>query len=475
MSAELRRVFSPRLLRGLSLCGLWLGGFGAVAAPRTYRITPDAGRIQFVVEAPLDDISGVSRSVLGSIRLDVEDWSQGSAVLAADLKTFHTGIALRDEDLRDQFFQVERYPSAGLELRRLERASVKALIVGVEAQADALGTFSLHGVRKELRVPVHITREQLGGKNALRVHGTFEVAFSDYAIPRPSRLFLKLGDTAKVSFDAVFVETPAEKPAEIPVVGPEIAASLPSIPVLPVVAHRHARKLSEPESRPKPPAFFFSLTKPEVRGERLFRDPSVGGPGNALSCASCHALSDERLGIVSNGQVKPASSLWDSGQRGSYWRGFAKSLPQAVDLCTRAFMVRHQGAEPRAADDVAAYLQKLSPDATAPRDYSAVLFSRQTGVDRATSGDSAHGQVLLKRYCESCHAEGSVRPPLTRGLYEPDYLVRRVRWIEGYDNQQMPPIPDDRLTDTELRDIVTYLAGDPKERIFERKLHPNPK
>ena len=62
-----------------------------------------------------------------------------------------------------------------------------------------------------------------------------------------------------------------------------------------------------------------------------------------------------------------------------------------------------------------------------------------------------------------------MRPPLSVGLYEADYLVARVRWIAPHDAKQMPPVPLDRLTDSELRDIVTYLVGRPDERIFQRK------
>ena len=68
-----------------------------------------------------------------------------------------------------------------------------------------------------------------------------------------------------------------------------------------------------------------------------------------------------------------------------------------------------------------------------------------------------------------------MRPPLEVGLYEPDYLVARVRWIAPHDAKQMPPIPLDRLTDTELRDIVTYLVGRPDDRIFQRKRSGTPR
>ncbi|HYV49113.1 MAG TPA: cytochrome c, partial [Myxococcaceae bacterium] len=68
-----------------------------------------------------------------------------------------------------------------------------------------------------------------------------------------------------------------------------------------------------------------------------------------------------------------------------------------------------------------------------------------------------------------CHGKGRVRPELTVGLYEPDYLVQRIRWLPGRDSRQMPPMYLDRLVDSDLRNIVTYLAGEQSERIFKRK------
>ena len=95
--------------------------------------------------------------------------------------------------------------------------------------------------------------------------------------------------------------------------------------------------------------------------------------------------------------------------------------------------------------------------------------ARSSGLASSTGGDRELGAKLEKRFCEGCHAVGKVRPPLTPGLYEPDYLVQRVRWLPGHDAKQMPPIYVDRLTDSDLRHIVTYLAGDESKRIFDRK------
>jgi mono/diheme cytochrome c family protein len=221
------------------------------------------------------------------------------------------------------------------------------------------------------------------------------------------------------------------------------------------------------------PAWDFALTSAEGRGERLFRDPAVGSELNANSCWSCHNVHDERTGFFDAvGHVKSNSSLWDSGRRSTYWRGFAETLEQGIDICVRKFMLKPAGAAKEQLADLAAYLRRISPDVQPPQDYTGLVLGRETAIDRPTGGNAERGALLTERHCNYCHAEGALRPPLTPGLYEADYLVKRVRWIPGHDAKQMPPLAMDRLRDGELRDIVTYLVGDEATRIFHRRPKP---
>ena len=135
-------------------------------------------------------------------------------------------------------------------------------------------------------------------------------------------------------------------------------------------------------------------------------------------------------------------------------------------------MLKPTGATKEQLADLATYLRRISPDVQPAQDYSGLVLGRQTAIDRPTGGNAERGAVLTERHCNYCHAEGALRPPLTPGLYEADYLVKRVRWIAGHDAKQMPPMSMERLRDSELRDIVTYLVGDDATRIFHRKPKP---
>jgi polyisoprenoid-binding protein YceI/cytochrome c1 len=444
----------------------------AAAEPRPWTLQKGTGRVRFRVEAPLDSIDGSAAGLSGELRFDEASWAEGKGSIHIDLSGFTTGLSLRDEDLRDQFFQVDRFPQAVLAIARLERPSQGILVAGREGQADAVGTLSLHGKEQPVRIPVTVMLSEEAGHRDLRVTGTFDVAFAEYAIPRPARLFLKLGSVAHVRFEATFRSTaPAAgqvalaAPPPATTVAPASGRTPPRLDLSVLVARRPEKPKTQ-----RSVYWQFAFTTPEGRGERLFRDPGVGGEQNAMTCAACHGWRDERTGLLDPlGQVSPNSTLWDSARRSTFWRGFADSVEQATDLCVRRFMLRPGGGDRSQLADLAAYLRRISPDASAPLDYRTLFLTRKTAIDRPTGGDARRGALLTERHCGRCHAQGAMRPPLEVGLYEPDYLVARVRWIAPHDAKQMPPMPMDRLTDSELRDIVTHLVGPPDARIFQRK------
>jgi polyisoprenoid-binding protein YceI/mono/diheme cytochrome c family protein len=457
---------------------LVLGAAPAAAAPTKFSLARGpAPEIRFTVDAPLDSINGVSQAVSGNVVFDLDTLALSSSRIVADPKSFQTGISLRDEDLRDQFFEATNWPEIVLAVQKLTRFSRSSLQDGEHVQADAQALFSLHGVTHLVTFPVDIQRRGSEGTTSLTVRGKFDVPLADYQIRRPTRLFLKLGEVALVAFEATFAG-PAPDPAA-PAMAQATGTPPPTQPVtsattVTTTARRSgapvvARLPRRPAHKPAGPTFELPFNTPQGRGERLFHDASIGGPGNAVSCASCHSTADERLGLAqAGGAVRPAHSVYDSARRPSLWQGFAPTAGKAGSLCARLFMLLPGGLDEGQQKDLQAYLIKVSPDPAPALSYQTLALTRRSSLENPTRGDPRAGAKLMHHYCDSCHAEGAMRPPLTPGLYEPDYLVARVRWLPGHDSRQMPPTTIDRLTDSELRDIVTYLAGDEGERIFKR-------
>ena len=102
----------------------------ATAEPRAWTLEKGTGRARFRVEAPLDAIDGSSSGLSGELHFDEATWAEGTGKIRISLSGFTTGLTLRDEDLRDQFFQVQRFPEATLTLVRLERPATRAPWLG---------------------------------------------------------------------------------------------------------------------------------------------------------------------------------------------------------------------------------------------------------------------------------------------------------------------------------------------------------
>ena len=444
------------------------------AAPTQFTLV--SGDVDFEIAAPLDTIRGSSRSLQGSITLDPENWAASSssspplARVEIDLESFKTGIELRDRDLREQFFETDKHKSAVLTILALERPSVTRLEKGVTAEAFARGSLSLHGVERELIFPIKVVYDDTAlssdtSRGSLGVSAAFVVPLEQFAMKRPQRLIFKLGKDVRV---VVRGRLRGPAPATTTTTPPEPAIK-PRAPATPLVARK-----APPTEKPRPPAFAFAANTPAGKGERLLGDPGIGGPGNAVSCASCHGVHDERAGLLETRTktVPPSSSLWGVARRPSWWRGIGRSPGHAASICARLFMLRADNLPKAQEDDVAAFLLAISKDPQPPLDYAGLLLPRQKDTPTTTAalpaGDGKRGAALVQRTCVRCHAKGQLRPELTPGLYDKASIVARVRGLRDGDSLQMPAYALDRLTDSELADVVAFLADD-QQRIFLRR------
>jgi polyisoprenoid-binding protein YceI len=164
-------------------CGVLLIAFSARADGVSYLLTkPNQVELRFTVEAPFDTINGNSRAVVGAANWDATAGT-ASAKFIADASTFRTGIDLRDQDLREQFFEVGKHPNIVLEIARVRWKQQPA--PGKPGEGTAEGTLALHGVTQNLSFPIYVTPGELEGKLALYVRCTFPVKFTNFGIQRP--------------------------------------------------------------------------------------------------------------------------------------------------------------------------------------------------------------------------------------------------------------------------------------------------
>jgi mono/diheme cytochrome c family protein len=229
----------------------------------------------------------------------------------------------------------------------------------------------------------------------------------------------------------------------------------------------------KPPRKPKPALIFtyqFKGTDSKALGEKLFHAPATGGEGNKMTCFHCHAKSDEKAGLqLKDGHVRAANTLFNSAKRGKFWGGFASTAAKAANICQKQYMLG-SGLSSEQEEQLQAFIDAISTEASPALDYSVTYNSMQTLLRDPQGGDAAKGKKLADKYCMTCHLDGRVGPVWAPGLYEPDWVVRRVRRGEGHSNKQMPNWTTARLPDDDLRHIVTYLTSPASAApVFNRK------
>jgi polyisoprenoid-binding protein YceI len=112
---------------------------------------------------------------------------------AVDLRTLDTGIALRNEHLRDNYLEVNNGPGfdtatlAGIDLTGFQPDAPNG-------KGSFTGLLTLHGVTRTVTGAVNV--RQAGA--SLRVKASFPVNLSDYSIRKPRYLGVGVKDTIQV-------------------------------------------------------------------------------------------------------------------------------------------------------------------------------------------------------------------------------------------------------------------------------------
>ena len=124
-----------------------------------------------------------------------------------DLTTIDTGIALRNQHLRENYLEVGKgagFDKAVLTDIRLAAADGEAF----EGDSDFTATLSLHGVAKAVTGKVEVRREGAGK----RVRAEFPVTMTDFAITPPIYLGVGVGNRLLVKVQCL--ATPVQRMAK---------------------------------------------------------------------------------------------------------------------------------------------------------------------------------------------------------------------------------------------------------------------
>ena len=109
--------------------------------------------------------------------------------VSVPLEKFVTGIDLRDEHMKEKYFEVKKYPAAILKITQFDLDAA-----GVAKEKPFKGTLKFHGVEREVSGVASASNE--AGKET--VEASFPLILSDYKIDIPSYAGIKVADTVEV-------------------------------------------------------------------------------------------------------------------------------------------------------------------------------------------------------------------------------------------------------------------------------------
>jgi polyisoprenoid-binding protein YceI len=176
---------------------------------QTFNVKDPNGRNQAVFRSStaLEDITGTSSSLSGTVTLDPANVSGATATIVVDVTGIKTGIPMRDEHLQSAgWLDAKSYPTITFTLKQLKNPKNSN---PTTIQAVAAGTFTLHGVTQPVEFPVTLmylpeseqTKKRAPG-DLLVIRGKGTILLSKYGI-KSEIIGQKVADGIEIELNAV--------------------------------------------------------------------------------------------------------------------------------------------------------------------------------------------------------------------------------------------------------------------------------
>ena len=179
-----------------------------------YKIDKAHSHIGFrVMHMGLAEVPGAFRDFSGTINYDAKDVSKSSVEFTAKVTSVDTGVAPRDNHLRNaDFFEVEKYPDMTFKSTKVEKKGDKW---------EVTGDFSLKGVTKQITIPFALNgvmKDQRGNVK-MGISAQTSINRQDYGVKYGNKLpdgTLALSDIVKIDLqlEAAMEKKSAEAPAK---------------------------------------------------------------------------------------------------------------------------------------------------------------------------------------------------------------------------------------------------------------------
>jgi polyisoprenoid-binding protein YceI len=189
-----RKIFLTTLLAAASL-------LNSIAAD-TYNLDPVHSTVGFgVTHLVINTVHGKFNEFVGSIVVDGKTIQEAKG--SVQTKTIDTGVAARDKDLRSAtFFDVEKFPTISFQSKKTEQKGGGTVLVG---------DFTMHGVTKEISLPVKLSGpiKDPWGNTRVGLQAKTKLSRKDYGLTYSKTLEtggLVVGDDVEIEINAEAVK-----------------------------------------------------------------------------------------------------------------------------------------------------------------------------------------------------------------------------------------------------------------------------
>ena len=136
------------------------------------------GSPEFVSEAPLEKIVGVSEGIL-ALTGDFADLSTLKASVTIPVTSMNTGNKIRDEHLQGaDWLNAQANPNVTFTTTRIEVVKQKGDATKGKATLNAVGQITINGVSKEMTAPVKLK----WSKKSVKAKTKFAIALADFKV-----------------------------------------------------------------------------------------------------------------------------------------------------------------------------------------------------------------------------------------------------------------------------------------------------
>jgi len=154
---------------------------------QTFTFEDNKNQATFFSTTPVEDITGLSNNVKGSVTFSVNDVKTLKGKVTVSAASIKTGIEMRDGHLQSAgWLNAESYPEITFEITKV--SDVKS-VADNKITAKVTGNYTMHGVTKEVTANATLTYLDESEQTKLRAAGDllgaqakFNIKLSDYGV-----------------------------------------------------------------------------------------------------------------------------------------------------------------------------------------------------------------------------------------------------------------------------------------------------